>query len=62
MLLLDRKADRALIHTLQPNWTHILVDLIEAILEAFDVQFSHQGAEFDDAGDGDADADFERGP
>ncbi len=35
---------------------------IEVILEAFDVQFSHQGAEFDDAGDGDADADFERGP
>jgi hypothetical protein len=60
--MLNGKADRAFVHTLQSDWSHILVDLVKGVLEAFDVVFLHQGLEFDDTGDGNADANFEGGP
>jgi hypothetical protein len=62
LLTLNGKANRAFVHTLQSDWLHILVDLVKGVLEAFDIVFSHQGLEFDDTGDGNADANFQGGP
>jgi hypothetical protein len=57
-LLLYRKTNIRL-HALQPNRPHILINLVERILEAFDVIFPHQRTKLNDTCGADADADFQ---